>query len=211
MPRILKRGATRLAVVAAAAVTIATGPAVVAHAQGPIVTVSVIVHSIESLEDLQNSMPLAGVAIQATSAAGNAEDECVTNTNGQCNLGLTSGSEHTVCITDVPEIYDREPGACNTAFIEAGRINIFTFFLAPRADNEDGDDDGDGNDNGNGDGDDSGNGNGSGDDVVNSGSNDNIVNGSGQNCSVTNFGAPLLSILSPITNHCVNAPGRTAD
>jgi hypothetical protein len=224
MFKAVRRWGARLVVVASAA-AIAAGPAVVAHAQTPIATASVIVHSLEDL-DTWDSEPLEGVTVQAIDAAGNLEDECVTNANGSCTVGFTSEGEHSVCIVDIPEIYELEPGGCVTLTVEAGRNVSLLFFLAEdegeeEGEEEDGDDiDGDGN----GDGDDidvDGDGNdvdGDGDDVdvqgdadISGGNNTNT--GSGQICSANpvSSGSLLSLVIGPVTNYCNNAPTQESD
>jgi hypothetical protein len=200
----VRRRAARLAVVASAA-ALAAGPAVAAHAQPPI-TATVIVQSIDRPEDVAagTGEPLAGVTVQATNAAGDIEDQCVTDANGRCTLEFTSEGTYSVCITDVPDIYDRESTGCVTSTIRAGTSNILLFFLAPAEENGNGDGN-DGNGNGNGD-----NGDVNEDEVTNSGDHDNINTGSGQNCSVTTTNNTLLSVLSPTIVNCVNAPARIA-
>jgi hypothetical protein len=217
----VRRRAARLVVITSAA-AIATAPAVVAHAQPPI-RATVIIQSIERPEDIATGagVPLAGVTVQATDAAANIEDECVTDTNGRCTLDFASEGNYSICITDVPDIYERESGACVRQAIVAGTSHLIFLFLAPAEENGDGDGDNGNGGNGNngdenggsgndGDGNDGNNGDVSDDEdeVTNSGDHDNINTGSGQNCSVTNTND--LSVLSPTIVDCVNAPGRSA-
>ncbi|MEU1086707.1 Ig-like domain repeat protein [Streptomyces sp. NPDC005892] len=142
------------------------------------------------------------------------------NGNGVATLTTSELTEGTHTVT----AHYAGDGTCPASTSEAVTVTITD---SDDGDNGNGGDDGDGNDGNDGNGNDGngnggdgnggngneGNGNGNNgnvnddeDDVTNNGNHDNIVTGSGQNCSVTNTGTPLISILSPSTVNCVNAP-----